>query len=874
MLQLKRYQQRTLEALKDYFVACRKMNDADIAFYQTTQKWWGRGIPYNNIQELPGLPYVCLRIPTGGGKTLIACSAAGIAQRELLGTERNIILWLVPSNAIREQTITALRDRHHPYRQELEAGVGPVEIMDISQALYLQSSVASGQTVVIVSTMQAFRVDETEGRKVYDQSGHLKHHFDNIKPQQAVNLECYEDSNKPIPSLANVLKLHRPIVIVDEAHNARTELSFTTLARFAPSCIIEFSATPDLEKQPSNVLYRATAAELKAEEMIKIPIRLETRWEWKQLLADAVGIRNGLEKSAQMEQQETGEYIRPVMLLQAQKKRKGKETISPELLKQTLIDDHLIPENQIAIATGSTKELDGVEISEKDCPLRYVITVEALREGWDCPFAYVLFTVAENYSSRAVEQILGRVLRMPQAKTKQNEELNYAYAYASATEWPKVAASLTDALVQNGFNRLEAKDLIKPQSQDDSTLFDDWSENSLFANKVTVEIPDMPEDIRLTGDVKEYVSIDKKDNSITITGVMPEKIKDKFKKIFHSKKAKDAVETAHQQTIARQQQSNKIRRLPSFRIPNLAIYTGTFWEQFEQTHFLEHEWSLSACNALLTEEEYSIARSEGKVGEIDVTEDGSVFYEYLKNLWDDVKNLENNDSWTEADLVFWLDNNIQHRDITPTEFRNFLVKSVLALTDKRCFNVSQIVIEKIRFRDAIEDKVNKYRQDANKEAFQTLLFAGNSKVETSPECCFEYDINKYPYSSLYRGPHRFKKHYYPQVGDLKDKGEEFECAVFLDQLPEVECWIRNLERREDTSFWFQTSTDKFYPDFVCQLKDGRYLIVEYKGLDRWSNDDSKEKRIIGEVWEKRSNGKCLFIMPKGTNLKEINQKIN
>ena len=104
---------------------------------------------------------------------------------------------------------------------------------------------------------------------------------------------------------------------------------------------------------------------------------------------------------------------------------------------------------------------------------------------------------------------------------------------------------------------------------------------------------------------------------------------------------------------------------------------------------------MSACNALLTEEEYSIARSEGKVGEIDVTEDGSVFYEYLKNLWDDVKNLENNDSWTEADLVFWLDNNIQHRDITPTEFRNFLVKSVLALTDKRCFNVSQnLVISK------------------------------------------------------------------------------------------------------------------------------------------------------------------------------------
>jgi len=107
------------------------------------------------------------------------------------------------------------------------------------------------------------------------------------------------------------------------------------------------------------------------------------------------------------------------------------------------------------------------------------------------------------------------------------------------------------------------------------------------------------------------------------------------------------------------------------------------------------------------------------------------------------------------------------------------------------------------------------------------------------------------------------KHYYSKVGEIDEGGEEFLCAQTLDQTDEVEFWVRNLERQEKFSFWLQTSTDKFYPDFVCKLKDGRYLVVEYKGADRWSNDDSKEKRRLGELWDLKSEGKCLFVMPKG-----------
>ena len=134
--------------------------------------------------------------------------------------------------------------------------------------------------------MQAFRVEDTDGRKVYEPSGALMGHFTHLPDETLSEIER-DGSGKPVYSLANLLCVKRPLVIVDEAHNARTELSFETLARFNPSAIIEFTATPDTIKSPSNVLYTVSAAELQAEDMIKMPIQLETTPDWKPLLTAA-----------------------------------------------------------------------------------------------------------------------------------------------------------------------------------------------------------------------------------------------------------------------------------------------------------------------------------------------------------------------------------------------------------------------------------------------------------------------------------------------------------------------------------------------------------------------------------------------------------
>ena len=326
--------------------------------------------------------------------------------------EHSLVLWLVPSNAIRTQTLKALRDRNHPYRQALDSTLDNVEVMDVAEALYVRQGVLASSTVVVVATLQAFRVEDKEGRKVYESAGALHHHFQNL-PAEILNLLDSDENGVISYSLANVMRIHRPLVVVDEAHNARTELSFDTLYASAPRPLLNSLPRQASVKNPSNVLHSVSAAELKAEYMIKLPIRLETHTDWQALLSDAIAQRAELEKDAEIEERKTGDYIRPIMLIQAQPRRHGHETFTVEVIEKSLIEDHRIPAEQIVRATGEDRGLEDVDLLARNCPIRFIITVQALREGWDCPFAYVLCSVAEQRSIGAVEQILGRILRLP-----------------------------------------------------------------------------------------------------------------------------------------------------------------------------------------------------------------------------------------------------------------------------------------------------------------------------------------------------------------------------------------------------------------------------------------------------------------------------
>ena len=423
MITLKDYQERVLDSLREFFRQWVKERRPEAAF-QAVQIRNGRDpVPYISVSVAGlegGMPYLCLRVPTGGGKTLLACYAAGIAMRDLLHAERAVVLWLVPSNTILEQTADALRDPRHPYRRALELSCGAVDVMTIEEALRLSRATVDGQTVVIVATIQAFRVEDTTGRKVYDQNGSFSEHLLNVPADRLAELLPGADG-KPKPSLVNMLRLRRPVVIVDEAHNARTDLSFSTLGNVLPACIVEFTATPARTKNASNVLHRVSAAELKAANMVKLPLRVVTRHpsQRDQLLGDAIALRADLEKLAAAEGQQTGEYIRPIMLIQAERV----DACVP--LRERLVSEFGISKDQVKISVGSLDELPGAEeIKSTKCPVRFIITVQKLREGWDCPFAYVLCSLKETRSATAIEQIVGRILRLPNAREKRHAELN------------------------------------------------------------------------------------------------------------------------------------------------------------------------------------------------------------------------------------------------------------------------------------------------------------------------------------------------------------------------------------------------------------------------------------------------------------------
>ncbi|RZI99113.1 MAG: restriction endonuclease subunit R, partial [Rubrivivax sp.] len=430
----KDYQCRVLESVRRYFETCSATGSANTAFYQLTGELWGKHQPFNPLPGFaPDMPYFCLRVPTGGGKTFLAASSVALVNTHLLRTEHSVVLWLVPSEAIREQTLKALRQLDHPYHHALKQA-GAVTVMDLDEAKSITRATLDTSTVVIVATAQAFAREETRDLKVYASSGALMQHFDNLSSGQRASLLRNDDGTTPY-SLANVLRMRRPFLVVDEAHNARTEIRFNTLERFNPSGVMELTATPDTEKQPSNVLHSVGAAELKAEEMIKLPVLLEAEPDWQQCLGDAVARRDELQKLADDEHRHGAPYLRPLVLIQAEPRSQGMETLDTERVKKELVENQRIPVDEIAIATGEERGLDLIErtyrlgISDPACPVKFVITQKALAEGWDCPFAYILVGLSAQQSGTAVEQLIGRVLRQPDARARATPALNQSYSF-------------------------------------------------------------------------------------------------------------------------------------------------------------------------------------------------------------------------------------------------------------------------------------------------------------------------------------------------------------------------------------------------------------------------------------------------------------
>lgn len=662
-----------------------------------------------------------------------------------------------------------------------------------------------------------------------------------------------------IPSLSNTVYLNHPIFIIDEAHNARTELIFEVLKRLNPACIIEFTATPKTKgSDKSNVLYSVSAAELKNEDMIKMPIELLTTEDWQTTISDAVKKQQELEVITKEEEKQSGEYIRPIVLIQAQSDSKSESTINVEEVKKFLLSTMQIPPEQIAVATGSERGIENKDLLLVTEPIRFIITKQALKEGWDCPFAYIFCSVAKVNSSKDVEQLLGRVLRMPKVQRKNKEELNRAYAFVSSDSFYNTAKNLKDSLVDSGFTSVEASELIEISQRQLSLA-------PLFGN-AKIQLSSSFDDSKLSAEVKNKIIFNNSEKTITLKESITESEKDEIKSVAKSESDKEVIEQAFQElkSYSNKGQSS-YRQGKKFTVPQLLIDFDGEWRPFDDEVLLLPAWNLAECDSNFSDSELPIKVDSGQKGLINVDSQGNVFSYDAQTIQEELTSLIVSSTMDKDGLIHWLVKECRHQSISYSRIIVFVTNCLENLIASRQLSIEQLVFIRFRLRDTLRTKIKFNFAEGKKQGFQTLLFSDQGVVRDKLSRFaigqdFEFSAFYFPIND-YNGSFRFSKHFYDRIGEMNN--EETECALNIDINPNVEFWIRNLERQEFHSFWLQTPTDKFYPDFIVKLKDGTIVILEYKGENLYDTTDSKEKRQIGEFYDALSYGKCRFKMLKG-----------
>ena len=849
-MELKNYQKQTLRKLAAFLTEAKVIGSG--AAFEKQQEAKGYERNYAPLSGLEDVPYVCLRLPTGGGKTLLGSYVVKLAAENFLEREYPFVLWLVPTDTIRQQTLKTLNDVRHPNREALTAAFGNnVRVYDITEFTRLRPQDVTGAVNIFVATFAALRVEDKKNRKVYDYHEALEACFRNIPKQP-----YFDETEHGFVTFRNLLAYIRPLVIIDEAHNHKSNLSVEVLNRLRPSVIVELTATP---AKNSNVLYKVSASELKAEEMIKLPITLTEHQTWEDAAESAVQQRNRLEKLAAGEP----DYVRPIALFQAENKDKD---VTAEKVREYLVNEAHIPEAQIAVATGEKHELDGVNLLLPDCQIRYVITVQALKEGWDCPFAYVFCSLAKVHSPKDAEQLLGRVLRMPYAKRREVTELNEAYANVAVSEWMEAAGKIRDNLLGMGFEDAEA---------DTALRYKQPKLPGLDTGKATVrfQVSDAPnqEAIHeiLTGvsDEEEglFASIPQTNVEITpdgkyevtITDVSAdalEALAEQSEKVFAKKKDQKVLRDAVKKRVPATRPQSPMERGETIAVPQLCLDFGDGGGPFVAYNedFLPEDWAIAAESPELPCFRLDL---EKHVYEFDVM--GHRVTEKLVGTQSDALFSEGETNWTEIDLVGWLTRRTLPLDLTFADLAEYVRRVVNWLQRAKGAPLADLVRLRFKLEKLLGERIDACREAAAEKGMQGMLFGERATVRVTPDVAMTFG-EAYPAKAFYRGAKRFSKHFYPLIGDMNS--EEEQCAQYIDANPNVETWVRNIEKEPSYSFWLPTHTDNFYPDFVAKLKNGLICVIEYKGAHLASNDDTKEKDMLGRLWADKSGGRCRFLM--------------
>jgi type III restriction enzyme len=473
-MELKKYQLRVLDEAKTYLTELAAQQAAANK-HAALDAWDTVRVPGRRYSERRNglskdMPNFCLKVPTGGGKTLLATQILGLIYSTILEKRNGVglVLWVVPSDQIYKDTLKALRDRNHFYRFSLEHAVSRrVEVWEKHEIARLTPTQLNGSLNVLLFKLASANRETKDQLKMFqDSGGNIVMHFpaeDDAEANKALkkefpNLEMLaEDEDKGEflvkTSLANLIRLNEPPVILDEGHKAYSELARKTIEGFNASMVVELSATP---REESNILCRVSGEELLKEGMIKLPINIcnSNEGRWENCLSKAKLKREELGKTAEKYYDKTHREIRPIVLIQVE--RTGKDQRKADLIHSEQVKEYLIQrlgvnETEIAIKSSEKDDIEGINLLAEGCRINWIITKAALQEGWDCPFAYILVSLNNTGSAQSMTQLIGRVLRQPFAERTEHNELNESYVYCLRQRADSIAKDVKKALENEGY---------------------------------------------------------------------------------------------------------------------------------------------------------------------------------------------------------------------------------------------------------------------------------------------------------------------------------------------------------------------------------------------------------------------------------------
>jgi type III restriction enzyme len=847
-MELKPYQQQVVNDISLFLEHIQEIKNTKEAFYDfwakhprtPLQPFVGTAIePYKN--NVPRVPHVCVKVPTAGGKTFIACNALKTIFDAFDYDRPKAVMWLVPSITILEQTLKNLKDPSHPYRQKINSHFGnKVEVFD--KATLLQGGGFNATTVkeqlsIMVFSFDSLRAKNKEDRKVFQENGNLQS-FENLL------------GNDAEITLGEVIKYLNPVVVVDESHNAESDLSVDMLKEINPCFILDLTATP---RKNSNIISFIDALELKRENMVKLPVIVYNHEDKTEVINSALQLQKRLELQALEEERNGGKYIRPIVLFQAQPKNAVDNTTF-EKLKAKLVELK-IPEEQIKIKTATLNEIKNEDLMSRDCPVRYIITVNALKEGWDCPFAYILASLADKSSSIDVEQILGRVLRQPYVMKHSFPLLNLSYVLTASARFMDTLDLIVKALNKSGFSDKDYK--LADTSVADTPSQKESVEQLSFTPSTPVEISEN----NTSDDIIEGIDTSRivlPNDSMEVSGSV-------------SKIEQKAIEqdVAFGKTVSEIDKGSVVA-LPS-EIQNLVkIYTvkDVFKEQAEKIalpqFFLkvpandlfgtgENEVELEKENLLegfaLSKSDTNIAFDsiESQLFKVDLDEtkkehtpsfiqlDGTVKESILTYLLDPARKDSRVRNFTKR--IMDIIGNMY--PIPDREIEKYVRRILEDFNDEQFTNLAN---KEYSYTDKIKKKIKELSEAFAEKRFRDFL--DTDKV---------YIMNSYklpPHITPGSTSKDITKSLYEKEGGMNSLEED--VINRIANMPNIAFWTRNIEKKGFRINGFINH----YPDFVIQTKSGKTVLLETKG----DHLDAEQKIRLGNLWASKAGNNFRYFM--------------